>query len=687
MPAIPLDKAAWLLRAVPVCLLLLPFWVSARETDELFEFAPFIVRGGTLGPVEAPHPVSTVDGGQIQRANRQVALDEALEGIPGVFVLNPYNFAQDTRIAIRGFGARADFGIRGIRLLVDGIPATSPDGQGEVDGIDLGSVGRIRVLRGPASVFYGAASGGVILMETESTAGQPFLGWRMSAGEDGFRHLQAKARGSAGGVSGLVSLSEFRTDGYREHSETENRRLNGKVDYRVDARQRLRLVFNLIDYPMQNDPGGLTREEARADPRQARDRNLRFDGGEEVVQQRVGLQYGYDLAGGGRLEWTTHGTWRDFANRLPFEGGGQVDLDRTVGGSRLIIEQPLEEAFLSGGVELAFQDDHRRNFDNLDGRRGDLVLDQREEVESLGLYLYGRREWIGNLEVSVALRYDRVNFAVGDRFNGDGDDSGSIGFSEWTPMIGLSRRFGEQTLFYANFTSSFETPTTTEFDNPDGGGFNPDLESQVARNLEAGLRGRVTAGDLDVTYDLAVFQIRIDDLLVPYELPESPGREFYRNAGEGFRQGFEAALEARPAGWLRVRIDYTYSDFSYEEFLSPGGDFSGNRIPGIPRHFGGLSLLAESGGGFFASWRTTHTGAFYADDGNRERIRPVTVSRLTVGRRWEKGDWIVEPYLRIDNLFAESHFANIRLNAFGGRHFEPAPGRRVMAGLRIESRF
>jgi iron complex outermembrane receptor protein len=657
------------------------------EEGEVFEFAPFVVRVGEEAVPEVPHPLSAVGGETIQRGNRQVALDEALEGIPGVFVLNPHNFAQDTRIAIRGFGARADFGIRGIRLLVDGIPATSPDGQGEVDGIDLGSAGRIRVLRGPASVFYGPASGGVILIDTEQDQGMPFSSARLSLGEDGFRHLQVKAGGQAGDLGALLSLSHFRTDGHRAHSETENRRLNGKITYRSDPGKQLRLVFNVIDYPLQNDPGGLTREEAKRDPARARDRNLQYDAGESVSQQRFGIQYGQSFEGGGNLELTVHATRRDFANRLPFSSGGQVELDREVSGARLVLDKPFGELFLSAGAELGYQDDDRRNFDNLEGQRGERVLDQREEVDNLGFFLYGRGTLPGGWLVSAALRYDTLTFEVTDSLLADGNDSGRIDFTEWSPMLGLSHHLGEGHLLYTNLTTSFETPTTTEFDNPEGGGFNTELDSQLARNVELGLRGRFRVKDLAWDYDLALFRIDIEDLLVPFELPGSPGREFYRNAGEGLRKGLEIAAGTRLTDWLQVRFDYTYSDFTYENYQTPDGDFSGNRIPGIPRHFGGVSLKVDTRTGFFADWRTTFTGTFYADDANAERISPVSVSRLTLGWRWSEAAWLVEPFLRIDNLFKESYFANIRLNAFGGRHFEPAPGRRIFWGIRLRGTF
>ncbi|NBB80290.1 MAG: TonB-dependent receptor [Verrucomicrobia bacterium] len=379
---------------------------------------------------DVPTAITRIDAESIQRGNRQLALNEALQTVPGVFVLNPDNYAQDTRIAIRGFGARSDFGIRGIRLLVDGIPATTPDGQGEVDGLDLGSAERIEVLRGPASALYGSASGGVIRIETESGPAVPFAETRLSGGEDGFFNAQFKAGGQDGPVNYLISNSYLLYDGYRDNSATENTRLNGKLEYELSNNQQLRLVFNVIDFPQQDDPGGLTRAEAEANPRQARQRNLDFDGGESVTQQRIGLVHLWELDESRSLESRLHYTHRDFANKLPFEDGGQVSFERHFYGGGLLYRQAGERLQFSTGVELDMQADDRTEADNLQGQRGDLALDQDEQVHSIGLFISQAYAFLENFELSGALRYDRVRFDVKDHFLGDGDDSGDIRFRE-----------------------------------------------------------------------------------------------------------------------------------------------------------------------------------------------------------------------------------------------------------------
>lgn len=665
------------------------FACACAGAEEIHELAPV-----TVTATRAEHSFSTVPYSmgligekEIQRANRQLTLAESLDGVPGVFIQNPWNFAQDTRIAIRGFGARADFGIRGIRLLVDGIPATTPDGQGEVDGLDLGSAARIEVLRGPGAAFYGTASGGVILVETEPPPDAPFAEGRWTLGEDGFRHWQAKAGGTSAGIGYFLSAGYLETDGYRQHSETENRKLNGKVHWRVSPRDELRIVFNVIDYPLQNDPGGLTKEEALADPRQARQRNLLYDGGERVEQQRLGVQYEHSFDENRRFKAALHSTWRDFANKLPFEPGGQVAYDRHFYGARLQYGLEEERWKVRVGADLDVQEDDRRNYDNLQGERGPLALQQTEDVRSSGVYSVIQYEPAERIELTGALRFDEVVFDVEDRYLPDGNDGGERTFREWSPSVGVSWRTAPGLVFFGNAATAFETPTTTEFDNPDGGGFNPDLGAQQSRSIEAGIRGSVEKEDLVLFLQAAAFRIAIEDALVPYELEEFPGREFFRNAGESRRDGFEMAMALQISGGFSVEADYTWSDFHYTSFATPAGDFSGNRIPGIPRHYGGVRLNYEHPRGFFARWQTRFVGAMRADDANTTRVEGHTVSDLRIGFRGRNGSWEWEPFLGMDNVFGEAYFANIRINAFGGRFYEPAPDRRFFLGIRVRNLF
>lgn len=637
---------------------------------------------------QVPFAVSELTTEQIQRASLQLSLDEPLQTVPGVFVLNPYNYAQDSRIAIRGFGARANFGIRGIQLFADGIPATTPDGQGSVDAIDLGSTERIEVFRGPASAIYGAASGGVLWLQTESGPEQPFLETRWTAGADDLFQAQIKAGGQHADLHYLLSGSYLDYDGYRDHSETENRRMNAKFGYAFSPDSDLTAIVNVIDIPKQNDPGGLTLEEAKTDPSQARQRNVDFDSGESVEQTTLGLMYTHRLSAPHSIELNSYYVQRDFENRLPFESGGQVAFDRDYWGGGALYRYREAQVEAVVGFSYDLQQDDRVRYDNLSGVRGDLSLQQDEEIENLGLFAVSSVALTDAVTVSAALRQDFTEYAVKDRFLSDGDDSGERDFDETSPLLGVIWEFRPELALYANVAQSFETPTSTELANPSGGGFNADLEPQTATSYELGLKGSTRwLNERPVSYELVAFHIEIDDSIVPYELPSDLGRDYFRNAGESARDGIEAALQLELLGDLTLDLTYTWSDFEYTEFETEAGDFSGNQLPGIPEHLANLQLNYRHASGLFVRWNTRYTGSMQADDANSTKVDDSTVSDLRFGWLHEQGGWTVEPYLGVNNVFDEFYFANIRINAFGGRYYEPAPERNAYAGIRLRYGF
>lgn len=646
---------------------------------------PVVVEATRLeAPLEAiPAAVSVIDQAEIQKASAQLSINEALRTVPGVFVLNPYNYAQDSRIAIRGFGARSDFGIRGVRLVVDGIPATLPDGQAGVDGIDLGSASRIEVIRGPAASIYGPASGGVIRIETEDAPQQPFAETRFTVGDYGLFKSQFKAGWAEGPWNLLVSSSYLDYEGYRANSRTENTAFNAKLRHRWEDGSEFTTIVNLIDYPVQDDPGGLTATEVAEDPRQARARNLQFDGGESVQQQKLGFRYTRPLAVGHELRLHAFSVTRDFANKLPFKDGGQVRFDRLFfggGASYAYNEAPFR---LVAGLDFGEQNDARENYENLNGTQGSLVLDQDEQVQNLGLYATGEWALMEELTLSAALRYDEVRFDVDDEFLSDGDDSGELSFRETSPTAGIRWQPRAGLAFYGNVATSFETPTTTEFDNPDGGGFNSSLEAQKALSFEAGVKGEFADMPMRPTFDLAVFTIEVDDALVPYELDDFPEREFFRNAGSARKDGVEAAIRVFPTERLAATLSYTYSDFHYEEFVVGGEDFSGNRLPGVPEHFGNLRIDYRHPSGFSLIWNTRFVGALQADDANTTEVSGYSFSDLRLSWERELGDWTVEAFAGVNNVFDKAYSANIRINARGGRYYEPAPDRNLYGGVRL----
>lgn len=661
--------------------LAMPGHVATAAADTLDEIVVSATRLGTTVR-DTARSISVVDKERIQNGTQQLALDESLAGVPGLYMMNRYNFAQDLRISLRGFGARSGFGIRGVKIVIDGILDTLPDGQAQVDSIDLGSAKRIEILRGPASSLYGNASGGVIAIESELGDGPGFVEATVAAGELGYSRLSLKSGGPVGDVDYLLNVTSQDIHGWREHSAYRGRMLSGALGIPIGSEDRLQIALNLTDQPTADDPGGIDAAQAAAAPRSARDANLRFDAGESMDQQRIGLRYTREREAG-TLSLRSYLLLRDFANKLPFSDGGIVEFDRQAYGFGALYqlgEILPENLELAIGLDFDRQEDDRRRFDNEDGTYGDLAFEQRERVTSEAIYLQAQYAIDDIWSLSAGARYDEIEFDVRDEFLADGVDSGERDFDQFSPSLGVTADLGKYVLF-ASWSNSFETPTTTELANPDAsGGFNPLLQPQLADSVELGLR----TGNERMYFELAVFQIDIDDELVPFELAEYPGRTFYVNAGRSDRRGVETALSWRHDSGFGVDASYTWSDFTYTEFTDDSGnDFSGNELPGLPEHFGYLALNYETPSGLAIVLEASYSGELFADNANTTSVDAFTVSNLRFYDEFNYSRWQVRPYIGINNLFDERYNDNIRINSFGGRYFEPAPDRNVYLGVTV----
>ena len=668
---------------------------AVADGEEEFSVLEEVVVTATRIPADPenlPFAVSSVGRDAIQRGRQQLGLDEALVAVPGVFFQNRYNFAQDLRIAIRGFGARANFGIRGIRIFADDIPQTLPDGQGSVDAIDLGSVQQIEVIRGPFSSVYGSASGGVINIRTEDGPEDPFLSGRFNFGSYGYRQAQAKAGGQSGKLNWLGNFSATKLDGYRDHAGYKNRLFNSKFRYDFNETARLTVVFNAVDSPKADDPGGLNAREVESDRRQAAPRNLLYNAGEALDQQSLGLAYRQQIGSNQELMLRNYYVWRQFNNLLPFDvnsngQGGAVDLSRRfsgLGGSYSWDSQWGSHGNrLMIGFDYDAQRDHRQRFANNQGVIGDRTTNQDEDVTTTGFYIQDVFDLADNAALTLGGRFDDVDYKVKDR-TGEAN-SGRRGFNEFSPMAGINWAVREGVNLYGNVSSSFDPPATTELANPDGPtGFNQDLDAQTATNIEVGVKGLLTGR---LRYELALFHIKVKDEIVPYELDGS-GQSFFQNAGKSTHDGLEAAVSLELISGLIGSATYTWSDFTFDEFRGLGGAvFDDNRIPGVPEHLFNLDLSWSHPGGFFAGWDMLYVGRFYADNANDVETDDYIVSNLRAGFRWSARQWVFEPFIGINNLFDKKYNGNVRLNAGFGRYYEPAPERNFYAGLMLRYGF
>ncbi len=612
---------------------------------------------------------------------QQLSLQEYIQQSPGLFAQNATNFAQDLRISIRGFGARSAFGIRGIKLIVDGIPETTPDGQGQLDNLTLGIIDRIEILKGPSSSLYGNASGGVISIQTIDQVETPFSSWKGSVGAYGFQNFQATGGIGTKNADYIFHGSYVSSDGYRDQSGFKQTNTNFKANFRLSDNLTLKALLNYSDSPEAQDPGSLTLESVQENRRQARDRNVLFETGEEIRQFKIGTSIVWNRSKRTTLESYLFYNNRQFDGKLPFEFGGVIDLGRDYLGQGASISYVKGINTLKAGYDFGYQNDDRQRFRNLEGTQGDQTLDQKEQFTSIGVYITDHLE-IGNWYFTGGLRFDYNKLTADDAFLSNGDDSGEINLNAFNPSIGVNYAFAKAHSIYSSFSTSFETPALSELSaNPSGiQGFNEDLEAQKATNYEIGFKGTFAN---KLRYQLAVFRIDTQDDLVPFELEAFPDRTFFRNAGETNRNGFEIeSVYAFAKAWT-VSASYTFSDFKYSSFTTPNGTFDGNTLPGIPKHITNIGLQYRSNHGVFASIQASLVGMQYANDSNETTVEGYENISLRGGYDFGYKNVTIRPYIGVNNLLDQAYTDNVRINAFGGRFFEPAPGFNAYGGIEL----
>ena len=662
-----------------------------------------VTRETARSPLELPYAITTVRPDSLRPGARLLALDETLLLIPGIAVANRNNPTQDPRITIRGFGARSAFGVRGVRVLRDGIPLTLPDGQTPVDYIDLESVGSIEVIRGAASALYGNASGGIIDLRTDMPPSAPFGGSiRASTGRYGMKRLHATAGGTTDPLSYQASVTRTEIDGYRDYSRQKTTHALARAELRRGA-----TTWSLqgigFDMPVAENPGALTSAQLEANPRAAEANTVRTRARKDVRQGQLSLVAAHS-ADRGDFSATVYGGARDLYNPLAF---GIVAVDRvsygtTVRGTLTPFALPGGGHRFSLGLDAQRQEDDRERFTNCNNgavpisptcspsgsERGALLQSQRELVTGIGAYLRDEIELSSRLTMSLGVRGDLTRFEVEDRFTEgtDPDDSGDRTLPALSPMAGVVARLGELTSLYASVSSSFETPTATEMGNkPDGSaGINPDLDPQRAISYELGAKGFILPA---IAYDGAIFFTRVRDELIPYEIAGGAGRRYFRNAGRTERRGLELGLRAE-AGPLRAGLSYSYADYEFTDYtvVALSGDgtvYDGKRIPGIPVHQaqGSVTWIARH---FHSTIEGIAAGRTLVDDANSASAAGYATVNMRVGGTVPMmAGARISPTIGVQNLFDRRYVGSVVVNAAGGRYFEPAPGRALFVTLTI----
>lgn len=654
-------------------------------------------------PFDVPASVDVIDGGRLRAAGRpEVSLSEGLALVPGLVARDRQNYAQDLQLSIRGFGARSSFGVRGVRLYVDGIPATMPDGQGQLSHFDLASAGRLEVLRGPFSVLYGNSSGGVLQLFTEPGEGPPVVTPSLAVGSQGLVRPGVRASGAAQGLRYSLSASRFATDGWREHSGTARTLGNARLDFSAGAAEDWTLVANAVDL-RADDPLGLSRAQFESAPRGVDASARTFNTRKTVRQDQLGAIHEHRLGGGQRLRLMVYAGQRDTmqfqsipvgpqANAL--HPGGVIDLARRYAGTDLRWTAqsapgalPLE---LVAGLSYDRLQEQRRGWQNFVGGtlgvQGALRRDEENRVANLDPYVQATWKFRPRWTLTAGVRHSSVRFASDDRYvaGANRDDSGSVRYRATLPAAGLLYAWSERLHAYGAWGRGFETPTFNELAyRPDGSaGMNFALRPSRSRNLELGLKGRgALAGDWRSQWAAALFQVGTQDEIVTRT--NSGGRSSFQNAGTTRRRGAELSWSAATdAGW-QVQLAQTWLDARYREAFSscagtPCAPFvvpAGNRIPGTARSV----TTAEAGWQPARGWRggleLRHSGRVHVNDANSDAAPAFTTAAVHGGYALKTGGWDLTATARVDNVFDRRYAGSVIVNEGNGRFFEPAPGR------------
>ncbi|WP_259418763.1 TonB-dependent receptor PqqU [Klebsiella pneumoniae] len=687
--------------------LLLPLIAAAQAADE--QTMVVTAAPTTVSELDTPAAVSVVNGDEMRQAAPRVNLSESLGAVPGLQVQNRQNYAQDLQLSIRGFGSRSTYGVRGLRIYVDGIPATMPDGQGQTSNIDIGSVDTIEVLRGPFSALYGNSSGGVINVTSQTGTQPPTVEASSYYGSFGTWHYGMKATGAvgdgshAGDVDYTVSTNRFTTHGYRDHSGARKNLANARLGVRINDVSKLTLLLNSVDIKA-NDAGGLTADEWRDNPRQS-PRGDQYNTRKNTRQTQAGLRYERQLSAqddlsvmmyAGERETTQFQSIPRAPQLKPSHAGGVIDLTRHYQGidTRLTHRgELLVPVTLTAGLDYENMSERRKGYENFVmvngapqyGEQGALRRNERNLMWNVDPYLQTQWQLTDKLSLDAGVRYSSVWFDSNDYYitPGNGDDSGDASYHKWLPAGSLKYALTDAWNVYLSAGRGFETPTINElsYRSDNQSGLNFGLKPSTNDTVEIGSKTRIGNG----LFTAALFQTNTDNEIVVDS--SSGGRTSYKKAGKTRRQGMELGLDQQFGESWRLKAAWTWLDATYRTNVCDDASCNGNRIPGIARNMGYASFGYQPEQGWYAGSDIRYMSDIMANDENTAKAPSWTVVGLTTGYKWSYGRMDMDLFGRIDNLFDREYVGSVIVNESNGRYYEPAPGRNYGIGMNLAWRF
>ncbi|HEY3177666.1 MAG TPA: TonB-dependent receptor [Casimicrobiaceae bacterium] len=675
--------------------------VWAQSQDSIPSLDPIVVTATRHEEraFDVPASVDIIPGSVIRDGQPAINLSETLPRVPGVFAANRQNYAQDLQISSRGFGARAAFGVRGVRLYQDGIPVTMPDGQGQTGSFSLLSAERVEVLRGPFSTLYGNASGGVISVFTENGTPEPILTVNGGAGSYDLWTAGAKLRVAAGNAGYVAAFSEFQTDGYRDHSSARRDLFNLKLSFDPTEATRVTLIGNYQYQPETQDPLGLTRAQWDANPRQVDPSALQFDTRKTIDQTQGGVAVDHQFNPDTTLHVAAYGGRRLIRQYLALRGevpatssGGVADLDRDFGGvgARMTWRTQAFGGPLTFtlGADTDRMKEHRQGFVNNNGVLGALRRDEDDTVQSVDGYAEAEWQFAPAWAATLGVRSSAVRYKSDDHYvtPTNPDDSGSRTFRNTSPIVGLVFRATPDVNLYASYGQGFETPTFAEIAYvPVGTGLNFALDPATSSAYEIGLK---TVFARSQRINVALFHIDTEDEIVTDTA--TGGRNTFKNVGKTRRNGAEALWDGDLPWRLHGHVALTYINARFaQEFTSgtpPQLVQSGNRLPGVPpaQAYGELTWTPGGWGGFNAAVEVQYVGKIYVNDRNTDAAPAYTVTNVRAGLAQRAGRATFTEFVRVNNVFDRRYAGSVIVGDTNGRFFEPAPGRNWFIGASID---
>ena len=667
---------------------------------------PEVVVTGTAAEQDSFDAPLAIDRIAVQPALRSrpgIDASELLSGVPGVNVANRHNYAQDLQLSIRGFGARSAFGVRGVRLVADGVPAGTPDGQGQLATFDLDSAERIEVLRGPFATLYGNHSGGVVQLFSAPGDGPPSLGGGFMAGSWGTTRSRIASDGERDGFAWRANASRFESGGFRRYSAVRRDQAFARLDFAGTPDRRVTLLASHLHQPFTEDPQGLAWDTFRRDPRAVEAPARQYQTRKSIDHTQASLRFEQDF-GADRLTlqgWAGQRSVVQFlsipvaAQAAEGSAGGVVDFDRNFHGLGARWSRVADLAggtlTVSTGLDVERSVDERRGYENFVGTtlgvRGTLRRDERNLVTSTAPYVQAVWER-GDWQWSAGLRHSTVKFRVEDDYlvGANGDDSGSVTYRRATPAAAVLWKAHPALNLYASLGTGFETPTLGELSySGAGGGFNFDLRPAISRQFELGAKAFVGAG---TRLNAALFAVRTRNEIVVAQ--SSGGRTSYANAARTRRHGLELALESELTPTLTLRGALTWMEAEYASSFSSGGTTvpAGNRLPGVPRLSASLELAWEAVRGVTLSAEALHRGDMTVNDADTARRAPAhTLLNLALAAEQRRGPWVFEQMLRLDNVFDREYVSSVIVGQAQGRFYEPGATRSWFAGVSLRYGF